>query len=220
MSFTEKIAISIGRKASLTLKINNDDEKIIIYGAIGLLQILWSILWTIAIGMIFGVVYEALLFSAFVSALKRYSGGAHASSPGRCTIIGVTISIIFGFIIKVLLTTQNIFVLVVLGLSCIFISLCIVIKLAPVDSVSKPITNIIMRQRLKRNSEMLILFYTFIMVITLFTFRTSSEIYLLKVFKCISLGTLWQSVTLTKHGIKILNKVDLFLNFKINKGGN
>jgi accessory gene regulator B len=220
MSLTEKIAISIGRNAKLTLNINEDNENVIIYGAIGLLQIFWSILWTILIGMVFQVVFEALLFSVVVSALKKYSGGAHASSPGRCVFIGVIISTIFGLIIKLLLTTDNIIILVILGLTCIFIALFIVIKLAPVDSANKPITNIKMRKRLKHNSEMLILFYAFIMLIILLLFTTSSNIYLLIAFKCIFLGTLWQSVTLTKYGIKILNKVDFFMNFKIIKGGN
>ena len=43
MYVTEKIATTIGKNARLTLNINEDNEKIIIYGAIVLLQILWSV---------------------------------------------------------------------------------------------------------------------------------------------------------------------------------
>jgi accessory gene regulator B len=220
MALTERIANSLGEKARSILNINEDNEKVIVYGAIGLLQVLWSILWTIAISMIFGVVYEALLFSIVVSALKKYSGGAHASSPSRCIFMGVTISIIFGLLIKILLSTQNIIVVSVLAVLCISVAFFIIIKLAPVDSVNKPITNLKMRKRLKRSSEILMFLYIFIMMITLLIFRVSSNLYFLKAFECISLGALWQSITLTKIGIKVLNKVDFIMNFKIIKGGN
>ena len=220
MTLTEKIATTIGRNARLVLSVNEDKEKIVVYGAVSLLQILWTILWTIVISMIFGVVYESLFFTIVVSALKKYSGGAHASSPGRCVFIGVTISTVFGLIINILLSKQNIIVVAILGLLCNSIALFIIMKLSPVDSVKKPITSVKMRLRLKRNSEILIFFYLFIMVNMLLLFKISSNLCFLKAFECISLGTLWQSITLTNRGINILNKVDFILNFKNIKGGN
>lgn len=219
MTLTEKIATTIGRNARLVLSVNENEEKIVVYGAVSLLQILWTILWTIIISMIFGVVYEALLFTIAVSALKKYSGGAHASSPGRCIFVGVTVSTMFGLLINILLSKQNIIVIAILGLLCIFIAFFIIMKLSPVDSVKKPITSIKMRLRLKRNSETLIFFYIFIMVNTLLLFKFSSNLYFLKAFECISLGALWQSITLTNRGINILNKVDFILNFRNMKGG-
>lgn len=224
---TEKIAIIIGKKARIILNVDEDNEKIIIYGAISLLQILWAILWTLAISMVFSVVYEAMIFTIVVSALKKYSGGAHASSPGRCVFIGVTIATMVGVIIKILLCKQNIITVAVLGIVCTSIGFFIVMKYAPVDSANKPIASAKMRQKLKRNSEIILFLYTILLIIMLLLFRISSELYFIKAYECISLGVLWQSITLTNSGIKILNKIDFvlhkvsfILNFKIIKGGN
>lgn len=84
MSLIEKIAANIGKETRCILDFNDDTEEVIIYGAINLIQTLVSFLLTIVTGFIFGVIYEALIFTITVSILKKYSGGAHASSPGRC----------------------------------------------------------------------------------------------------------------------------------------
>ncbi|NRT41265.1 accessory gene regulator protein AgrB [Clostridium beijerinckii] len=63
MSLTEKIATKIGNNAKIFLNINEEQEQIIVYGAINLFQMLFAILWVIIAGLLFGVFYEALIFS-------------------------------------------------------------------------------------------------------------------------------------------------------------
>ncbi|MFA9399319.1 MAG: accessory gene regulator ArgB-like protein [Clostridiaceae bacterium] len=214
MKLTEEIATNIGKNARVILNVDEDKEKIIIYGAIGLFQILWSVLWTMVIGMVFGVVYEVLLFSIVVSVLKKYSGGAHASSPGRCIFIGVSVATGFGLLIKIVLTKQNIYFVSIIGFISILIAFIIVLKLAPVESENKPISSVEMRKKLKHKSEVIIIIYLIIMTITLLLFINSGNTYFLKAFECISLAALWQAIMLTHRGINILNKVDFILNFK------
>lgn len=218
MYLTERIAAKIGENARTVLKVDEKKEKIIVYGAIGLLQILWSILWTILIGIIFGVVYEALLFSIIVGMLKRYSGGAHASSPGRCIVIGVTAATVSGLLIHLLTSKQAVDFIIILGVLCFSTSFFIIAKKAPVDSSSKPIRSAKMRQRLNYTSKVILICYIIIMLSLLVFYKVSSNEWYLSIYMCVGLGTLWQAITLTKCGIKILNKVDFILNFKNIKG--
>ncbi len=74
MSLAEKIATKIGNNAKLFLNVNEEQEQIIIYGAINLFQMLFAILWVIIAGLLFGVFYEALIFSITASILRKYSG--------------------------------------------------------------------------------------------------------------------------------------------------
>ncbi|MDP4177775.1 MAG: accessory gene regulator B family protein [Bacillota bacterium] len=214
MTLTEKISNKVGIYARSILNVDEEKEMVIVYGAIGLLQIIWSVLWTLAISLIFRVVFEAMLFTIIVSILKKYSGGAHATSPSRCIFIGVTIAIFAGMIIKKFLFRQIFIVNLVLGIVCIFISFLIIAKLAPVDSINKPIPSDKMRKRLNNTSKNIIIFYILLMLTMIILYKISFKIYFLEAYECISLGALWQSITLTNHAIKILNKVDFILSFK------
>lgn len=70
-----------------------------------------------------------------------------------------------------------------------------------------------MRQRLKRDSIVTILFFSIGMVIVLLIFKISANLVHIKIFECIGLGILWQSFTLTKPVIKFLHKIDSLLPF-------
>lgn len=213
MSVIESIAANVGKKTRSILDFDDDTEEIVIYGAINLIQTTVSFLLAIAIGFIFDVIYESLAFTITVSMLKKYSGGAHASTPGRCLFIGSTISVSFSLLINKILFKQNIWRITVIGILCIGISLYIIIKKAPVDSENKPITSNKMRQRLKLDSIATILIYSIGMVIVLLIFKISANLVYIKIFECVGLGTLWQSFTLTKTAIKFLHKIDSLLPF-------
>ncbi|MDP4089805.1 MAG: accessory gene regulator B family protein [Bacillota bacterium] len=213
MYLTERIAAVIGKQARLVLKADENSEKIIVYGAVGLLQIIGSILWTVIAGMIFGLVYEVLLFSIAVSVLRKYSGGAHASSPGRCIVVGVTVSTAVSLLIKHILCRQSFIFGVISAILCIFTASLITVKLAPVDSENKPIISPDMRSRLNHASRIVIGLFSIIIIVTLLSFKASGNLYFLKASYCIALAALWQSVTLIGFGIKVLNKVDHILKF-------
>lgn len=213
MSVIENIAANIGKKTRYILDFDDDTEEVVIYGAMNLIQTTVSFLLVMVIGFIFGVLYESLVFTITISILKKYSGGAHASSPGRCLFIGNTISVSFSLLISKILYRQNIWCITVIGILCIIISIYIIIKKAPVDSENKPITSDKMRQRLKQDSIVTILICSIVMIIVLFIFNVSSSIVYIKIFECIGLGLLWQSITLTKLTIKFLHKVDSLLPF-------
>ncbi|WP_291701635.1 accessory gene regulator B family protein [Clostridium sp.] len=73
MSLTEKMAAKVGNNAKLFLNVNEEQEQIIIYGAINLFQIIFAILWVMIAGLFFGVFYETIIFTIAVSIFRKYS---------------------------------------------------------------------------------------------------------------------------------------------------
>lgn len=215
MSLTEKISVKIGSNARLFLNADEEREQIIIYGAMNLFQIIFAILWVVIAGLFFGVLYEALLFSVAASILRKYSGGAHASSPSRCIVIGTILASIFGILIDNILYKLNMHTLLLLSLAIIVFAIIISKKNAPVDSIKKPITNIQLRNQLKKKSLTVIAIFLFIILILFTLGRNSVNLYYIKFMESIVLGVLWQTITLTKIGISLLNKVDFVLKYVI-----
>lgn len=213
MSLVEKIAVNIGKETRHILEFDDDTEEVVVYGAINLIQTSLGFLLTIIIGFIFGVVYEALLLTITISILKKYSGGPHASSTGRCLLIGNIISVSIGLLISKILCKQDTVIIIIAGMLCIFISIYIIIKKAPVESKNKPIASIKMKQRLKRNCITTVLIFSIIMLSSLILFKISQNIFYIEVFQCVCCGALWQTVTLTKPLIKFLHKIDSLLSF-------
>lgn len=211
MSLIEIISVKIGKNAKLFLNVDEDKEQIIVYGAISLLQIAFAILWVIIVGLFFGVFYEALLFSITVSILRKYSGGAHASSPSHCIIIGTILAVASGIFIDKIFFKINMLTAILISIACIAFSFIIVAKNAPVDSVKKPITNIELKKQFKRKS--IIVLFIFSLIITILSVLSTKylKLYYIKFIESIILGVLWQTITLTKNGISFLNKVDFVL---------
>lgn len=210
MSIIEKMAFSIGRKAKLVLNADEDKEQIIVYGAINLLQIIFAILWVVIAGLVLGVIYEALLFSITVSILRKYSGGAHASSSSRCIIIGTVLAAVAGLFIDKIFYMASMEVVILISIACIIFSFIVVAKNAPVDSIKKPITDIETKRQFKRKSIIVIFIFSLIIIILYVLNKRYSEVYYIKVIESISIGVLWQSITLTKKGISFITKLTLF----------
>lgn len=215
MPLTEKIATKIGNNAKLFLNVNEEQEQIIVYGAINLFQMLFAILWVIIAGLLFGVFYEALIFSVTASILRKYSGGVHASSPSRCVIIGAFSAALAGILINNIFYTINSITVAVISVTIIIFAFITVFRNAPVDSIKKPIKNIETRKQFKRKSIFVIFIFSFIIIILFMLNEKFSELYYIKLIESIGVGVLWQTITLTKNGINFLNKVDSALKYII-----
>lgn len=211
MYLTEKLAVSLGKKARILLNVDKNKEQIIVYGAINLLQIIFSILWVSIAGLILGVFYEALIFSTAASILRKYSGGVHASSPNLCIIFGTILASIGGLIVNKLLYKFSLTVTLTISILFITASFIIVILRAPVDSIKKPITNPNMKKKFKKNSIITLIIFSIVIAILSTLYEITLKLYYLKIIHSIILGVLWQSFTLTKMGITVFEKVDFIL---------
>ncbi|WP_097026929.1 accessory gene regulator ArgB-like protein [Clostridium peptidivorans] len=213
----ENLSNSIANKVAAELNMDNDKKEVIAYGAFALLQTFFSILLVSIFGFIFHVAIEALIVLFTASILRKYSGGAHASSPGNCTSIGVIICIgqalLISFIVNVWL---NFKIALTLELMALVWSYYMIYKLAPVDNPSKRIKSEEKRKRMKKGSFIILSIYFIIVIFIMILYFNIKKTALLVYALCIIGGIVWQVFTLTKSGHLTLAKIDIFLKYLLN----
>lgn len=202
----EKFSKRISYNISKELGFDNDKEEVINYGIFACIQMCISIFLVGIIGAILGVFKEALLVSFITAILRKSSGGVHAGSPRSCNIIGTVASVLMGLIAKYI--NININGTILLGGIIFLISYIVIYRLAPVDSISKPIKTVSKRKRLKKSSLIIISLYFIIVILGISYCFISNKTELLSYVLCIYLGVLWQVFSLTKIGYFILKKLD------------
>lgn len=206
----EKLAKKLANNISISLGYDNEKEKVIAYGLTGIIQIIVTFSLVIILGLIVGTAIEAFIICFSISALRKYSGGAHVSSIELCTSVGVIYSVGFSLIIKYLLAPLSqvypmLFVLIVVYA----FSYYAIHKLAPVDSPNKPIKTEKKKRRMKKGSYIVLSVYFAISILLLLLGQhvqngNSLGISLLA-------GIVWQVLTLTKFGLFVLNGISIFV---------
>ena len=209
----EGVSNSIATKIASELKLDNDKMEVIAYGIFALVQMIFSIILVALFGWVFNVAIEALVISFVASILRKYSGGAHATSALRCAIIGAVVCVVQAVLFKVVLTPRVSFIMTLfLGIIVFAWSYYIIYKLAPVDSTAKPIKKKEKRERLKKSSIIILSAYFIIIACTFFIYKNMERAELLTYILCMYGAVAWQVFTLTKGGHLILGKIDTFLS--------
>ncbi|MFL0267668.1 accessory gene regulator ArgB-like protein [Candidatus Clostridium radicumherbarum] len=209
----ERITNNVAAKIAGELKLDNDNREIIAYGIFAIVDIAFSIFLVIIFGLLFHVTYEALIISFTGSILRKYSGGAHASSPGKCATIGTVIclglALFFKFLLGYIITLR---VLFILGIVIFVISYYLIYKLAPVDSPSKPIKKKEKKDRMKKGSIFVLSSYLLLVIISsIIYFYTKNKNFMVYSL-CVYGGSMWQVFTLTKAGHSTVHSMDKFLS--------
>lgn len=205
---------------SLKKKLDLDEEKtsIIQYGIYAFFQMILSILLVVIIGAIFNVMIEALLISFVISIFRKYSGGVHASTSINCLIIGSIISVLPALIIRNI--NININYLQIIGLGIFSVAIFITYRLAPVDSINKPIRKKEKIQRLKKGSVITLIIYFILVAINILIYYYSKNEIFLIYCSCIYIGIVWQVFTLTELGHLVIRIIDsLLIKFLNRKKG-
>lgn len=215
----KKISENIAGNLKEELKLEQEKYEIIEYGLHAFFHMAISVLFVVVFGAVFGVLVESLIISITIAALRRSSGGAHASTELNCAIVGVIVSVIPAIIF--VNTNINIKNVMLISFVIFLVSYYLNYRLAPVDSPNKPIKSEKKIKRLKRGSLITLGIYMILVIINiLLSIKvkfTNSMVYSL----CISFGVLWQSFTLTKLGHIVLNLMDsFFIKILREKGGN
>jgi len=202
----QNICGKISSKIARELNLDDDKKSVINYGIFAFIQMVICIALVVIFGFIFNVVSEALIISFTISLLRKSSGGIHASSPGRCAIIGTIVSVGMGLLSKYI--NVNFSGVVLMGVIIFIWSYYIIYKLAPVDSIAKPIKSIEKKKRLKKSSMMILSIYLIIVVINLLYFYFMKDYIVLVYSSCIYMGLFWQVFSLTKYSPLLMGKLD------------
>ncbi|WP_461207180.1 accessory gene regulator ArgB-like protein [Clostridium sp. DL1XJH146] len=207
----ENLTNNIAETISKELDLDNDRKEVIAYGVFAILQTLLSIGLTVIFSLLFGIFTETMILAFTISILRKYSGGVHSSSPGICAIVSTFVAVgltsIICFIITPLINLKYVIFLAVLSF---FWSYYIINKLAPVDSVAKPIKTRKKKEKMKKTSILILCVCVVIIVINSFLFLLNNDIIFLNFSLCICGGFVWQSFTLTHIGHITIWKIDAF----------
>ena len=172
----EQLCENISNYIAKELNLEQDRKSVVNYGIFAFIHMIICIVLIILFGIIFNVMIEALIISFTTSILRKSSGGVHASSPERCVVIGTISTIIMALISKNLNLSCNLNIL--LGVFVFAFSYYIIYKLAPVDSISKPINNPNKISKLKKTSINITSIYLLISIINVVVyFFTENYIY-------------------------------------------
>lgn len=209
----ERIADNIAKKVSLELGLDNNRKEVIAYGTFTLLHTILCIILVVIFGLIFGVLLEALIITFAISILRKYSGGAHTSSPGICAAAGTIITMVQALLICFVFNLFiNLSLTILLGLISFIWSYYIIIKLAPVDSPGKPIRTQKKRKRMRKGSILVLTAYLTIVLLSIVIFLLTQEKRFLIFSLCIYGGTVWQAFTLTHGGHVTFRVLDSFFS--------
>jgi len=190
MNFSENISNKLTQAITRELNYNEDKKEIIAYAIENVLLFLLGSFFLILIGYYFNALIPIVIAAIFGGSLRRVSGGAHFDSPTKCLVFSTIVYSSIGIIAKKLVEYDiyNLYVL----LFVLFISLLLVVILAPVDSESKPIHSESFKYKLKIFS---IIFCIFAFLVVAFTDNKLINVSAV-------LGVFYQSLTL----LPIFNK--------------
>jgi len=162
MNFSENISNKLTEIITNELDLNNDKKEIIAYAIENLVLFLLGFFSLVFLGILSNSLFSILVAAAFGGLLRRVSGGAHFDTPIKCLVFGSFIYTSIGIIAKKI-GEYNLFSSE--GAFYMILSICLglVVLFAPVDSDSKPINSIQLKQTLKIISIAFIIM-TFIVV--------------------------------------------------------
>lgn len=207
----ERISLSLSQKLGEKLNKTNEEVAVLNYGLFVILHTLISAAVMLGIGYMCGLFIEVLIISICSSMVKRYSGGVHASSPGRCTVIGVIMSITMAVICRVCADNMSTYGLISTISIGFIICYILLYEKCPVPSKNKPMKKESTRKLLRKKTFSLINVLILIELILGVLYITQKH-YLIKVSMIsILLGIIIQVFALSNIGSKFILYMDKLL---------
>jgi len=187
------------------LNLSDERREVIAYGMETLVSTLLGLFGIVLFGYLFDLLVPALIISLTALATRVYTGGAHCSSMGRCTIATIIIFMVLAYISTSLLKPSLILIAGGYITSIIFI-----VRYAPAEVKEKPLSETHKRQ-LRRGAIILaIVLGVLVLLLTMYN-KEHISMYII-------IGFLWQCLNTSPLGFKFITCSDEFLKLLL-KGG-
>lgn len=198
----EEISRIIAFKISSRISLKSEEREIVEYGLKVFLSEVFSLSILFIVLFVTGLIKTGMSILIAAGVLRKFSGGAHCSSPMRCTILGVMTVPLFAFSVKrLLILGENKLLAAAVCLNVLSLFNCL--KYAPADSPQKPI-NEVSKKRLKRGALLLISITSSVFLIAgYFSFYID-----ISFISAVSVGFFYQSITLTPVGYRFTVAMD------------
>lgn len=208
MGCIEKVSLNLSDKLGTKLNKTSEEKAVLNYGLFVILHTGIGVVITFFVGLITGMVLEMMIISVTTAWLKRYTGGVHASTPERCAIIGVLLSLILSILCRNLKMTLDIKLLTILTIAILSFSYYIVYKKCPVPSKNKPMEKESTRKKLKTKAFNLINMYLLIILLLSIMYLIFSVQSVKTIWISMLLGIGLQIIVLTNIGSKFICILD------------
>ena len=212
MAIIDKVSLNLSTKLGEKLNKSNEEIDVLYYGLFIFIHTLLGIILTIVTGLLTGMFIEIIVISITSSWFKRYTGGVHASSPERCLLIGLLLSLILSILTKYIVKVFDINTVMVISLLILAYCYYTLYRKCPVPSKNKPLKKENTRKKLRKKAFNLINMYT-CLIIFLYIIYTILNINIFKTIMISSLlGILLQNIVLTNLGSKFIYLLDNIFN--------
>ena len=128
---------SIAEKITMHLEANNafksEDRAIYQYGIQQGLSIMLNLSTALLLGIVTGMTWESIIFSAAYMLLRRYAGGFHAKTPARCYIYSSAM------VLLALLGIKYVFDSILISICMFIVGSLIIFLFSPVEDKNKPL---------------------------------------------------------------------------------
>ena len=128
---------SIAEKITMHLEANNafksEDRAIYQYGIQQGLSIMLNLSTVLLLGIVTGMIWESIIFSAAYMLLRRYAGGFHAKTPARCYIYSSAM------VLLALLGIKYVFDSILISICMFIVGSLIIFLFSPVEDKNKPL---------------------------------------------------------------------------------
>lgn len=185
------------RIAEVLAEESGRDQEILLYSLTLVKSSLMGYGSLFLVSYVLGVWKYALIGAITASCFRIFSGGAHATAPLRCSIIGIVIFTGVGFAASIFsggIGRTGILCLIPLLAATAFY---IIFRYAPADTPGKPIESRAQKKSLRTISLLLLGTWTFVMMIC--ALRVSSP-GIINYLGASMLGLSWQVFSLTPQG--------------------
>lgn len=194
------------KKISAALNYDAEQEAVVAYGLIAMVQIAVTLLLVFILGLLVGAPIEALIICLSVSILRKYSGGAHADTIDFCTVFSVIYCTVAALLSKALAGVYQPWWMLAAAIAVYACSFYYINRYAPVDSPNKPIKSANKIKRMRRGSFILVSVYALLNAL-FFLFSNRAPVFQSYGISLL-FGVSWQVLTLTPLGAILLNKLN------------
>ena len=205
-----KIALNLSKSKDET----SEEFAVLKYGVFVVVHIFFSALFTVLFGILTNTLFPIIIISIMGSVMKKYSGGAHCTSPNRCLVTGTILSYLFVLIGKGIINLQ-VKISYIIILILLIHSFIILYKKCPVGSKNKPLKRKEIRIKLRKRAFFIYSIWVILFIINIVLNKKIVIIDLNYIVIFLSLGLYMQILSLTFVGNKFILFIDKLL-LKIN----
>ncbi|SMB98663.1 accessory gene regulator B [Thermanaeromonas toyohensis ToBE] len=199
----------LNRAAHYLANESGRDVEIILFGLRLFLTSISGYIALIIIALLLRILPYVLAAAITASVFRIFSGGAHASSPLRCNLIGVSVFSVFGYLVKMYFhPNYNYTLLISIPIIMFLVGFYIIYRYVPAETPGKPISSQLQRRYLRIISFSLLTVWG---IVSLWELSFVVEIIGRKMILSSCLGMAWQLFTLTPLGYRVVGKMDALL---------